>query len=170
MGLFAVKPVTVKSGNASVLKQSSIALLEIDFSATKVGAQTIDEYLQRRGSDFVRDWPQDQATAAHYFSKQFNRRNSKGMRVDTDVTETAYKMVIRVKSLDMGNPAGFLFSPSSKTGGVIIKGIVDIIDMRTNEIVCVLDINRVQGEGTFAESIRLALAFQELANWMCRVK
>ena len=171
ISLFAGKPVTVKSGDLSVLKKSSTAFFEIDFSATKVGTQPIDEYLKGRGDDFVRDWPQDKVIAANYFYAQFNGCNKKGMQITPDDRGVDYKMVIHVKTLDMGNPAGIFvpFAPAN-AGGVIIDGTVDIIDMNTNAVVCTLNIDGVKGDGYPSESIRLGLAFSELASCMCKLK
>ena len=86
VNLFADNPVSVKSGDVSVLRRPSKALLEFDYSATKVGDQTLDEYLQGRGDDFVRDWSQDRETAASYFKRYF-----KGMKLFASFMWMKYK-------------------------------------------------------------------------------
>lgn len=170
VNLFAGKPLSVKSGEISVLKKTSIALLEIDYSSTKVGTLTLDEYLKKRGDDFVRDWPQDKAKAALYFKERFNSKN-KGMQVTTESTDVTYKIVIHVNSLDMGNGAGtFLPFSSAKAGGVIMTGTIGIIDMKTNEVVCLLSVNEVKGLGHPSETIRLGLMYFELATTICKLK
>ena len=170
VNLFAGNSVSVKSGNSSVLKESSKALLEIDYSTTKVGNETLDEYLQRRGDDFVRDWPKDKEFAATYFKERFNKK-SKGLQLTTDVSTVSYKIVIHVNSLDMGN-GGSAFVPfsSAKAGGVIITGTIDIIDIKTNEVVCTLNVDEVKGVGHPSETVRLGAMYFELATQICKLK
>jgi len=168
--VIAGNPVSVKSGENSVLKNASKALLEIDYSATKVGDETLDEYLKRRGDDFVSSWPQDKATTATMFKERFNKK-SKGMKLGTDATDISYKFVIHVNSLDMGNGASAALPFSSaKAGGVIMSGTIDIIDVQTNEVVCILSVDNVKGDGTFSETTRLGLMYIELATSICKLK
>ena len=171
VNLFAGNPVSVKSGSGSVLKQSSKALLEIDYSATKVGDQTLEEYLQGRGEDFVRDWPQDKETAASYFKKYFNKKN-KGMKLTTDVAEASHKIVIHVNKLDMGNAGGVFYSSvfAPKAGGCSMIGTIDVIDMSSNETACVLYVDEVQGVSVLSETLRLGLMYNELAVRICKLK
>ena len=168
--LFAGNPVSVKSGKSSVLKESSTALLEIDYSTTTVGKQTLDEYLKSRGDDFVRDWPRDKEVTATYFKERFNKK-SKGLHLTTDASAASYKVLIRVNNLDMGN-GGSAFVPfaSAKAGGVIMTGTVDIIDLKTNEVVCSISVDEVKGLGTPSETARLGLMYFELATQICKLK
>jgi hypothetical protein len=166
--LFAGNPVTVKSGDISVLKSPSIALLEVDWSATKVGDQTLEAYLQGRGEDWVRDWPRNKETAASYFKPRFNKK-SKGMKVTNDESVATHKMVIHVKSMDVGNPWGTFFGPP-KAGGVIMIGTVDIVELATNRVLCVLYVDEVKGQGTMSETERMGLMFDMLATKICKLK
>ena len=170
VNLFAAKEVSVKSGTVSVLKNSSKALWEIDYSNAKVGDKTLDEYLQSRGEDFVKDWPRDKEIAANYFRDRFNKKN-KGMKLTEEVSAASHKIVIRVNYLDMGNGASFLMPyASAKAGGCIMSGTIDIIDIKTNEVVCVLNVDKVKGNGTFSETIRLGLMYFELATLISKLK
>jgi hypothetical protein len=177
VNVFAAKPVSVKSGDISVLKKPSKALLEIDDSAAKVGDQTLAEYLESRGGDFVRDWPKDKGAASINFAALFNKKNKKGMQLpslgdlETIDSDATYKMVIRISSLDMGNGAS-AFTPmgSRKAGGCIMSGTADIVDLKTNEVVCTLNIDKIKGLGTFSEAARLTLMFRELATSICKLK
>jgi hypothetical protein len=167
------KPVTVESGNISVLKSPSKALLEIDYSAAKVGEKTFDEYLKGRGDDFVRDWPEDSKKAATNFATRFNKKNKKGAQIlfplTEDVADAAYKLVIRVESLDMGNASGINPFASIDAGGVIMSGAVDIVDVKTNEVVCTLKVNEVKGIGHVSETVRLGMMYFELATLICKL-
>jgi len=171
VNVFAGNPVSVKSGDISVLKNQSNAILEIDYSNTKVdNKETLDEYLKRRGDDFVKDWPKDKETAANYFIGRFNNKN-KGMQLLMEpATNANYKIVIHVNNLDMGN-GGSTFNPyaSPKAGGVIMTGTVDIVDMKTNKIVCTLTVDEVKGLGHVSETTRLGLMYFELATIICKL-
>jgi len=170
--LFAEKnPVSLKSGSISVLKTPSEALLEVDYSEAKVGDKTIDEYLQERGEDFVRDWTQDKEQAASQFKRYFNKKN-KGMKLTADEALASYKLVIRVQKLDMGKATGaiFLTFAPATAGGCIMTGTIDIIDLRTTEVVCNFFIDEVQGVGNFSETMRLANMYVALADYLCRLK
>ena len=165
--LFAEKnPVSLKSGSISILKTPSEALLEVDYSEAKVGDKTIDEYLQERGEDFVRDWPKDKELAVSQFKKLFNKKN-KGMKLTTDESVVSYKFVIRVEKLNMGTATGLTLWGA---GGCIMTGTIDIIDLRTNEVVCNLYIDEVQGVGNFSETTRFVYMYIQLAAQLCKLK
>jgi hypothetical protein len=171
--LLAGKPVTVKSGKASVLKTPAKALLEIDYSNTKIGKQPLEEYLKAKGDDYVRDWPSETATAASYFTSTFNKKN-KGIKLTTDETSASYMILIRVKYLDMGNAGSFFVTMavggSNKAGGVIMSGTVDIIDLKTNEVACVLYVDEIKGESYPKEDIRMGMMYSELAKRISKLK
>jgi hypothetical protein len=166
--LFAGNPITVKSGSISALKSPVKALFEVDWSATKVGDQTLDTYLQGRGPDWVRDWPRDKETAASYFKTRFNKK-SKGMKITSDASVATHKMLIRVKNLDVGNPVSAFFGPP-KAGGVIMIGTIDIIDLATNQVLCVLYVDEVKGQGTLSETARIGMMYDVLAKKLCKLK
>ncbi|MDR2684788.1 MAG: hypothetical protein LBB53_05355 [Prevotellaceae bacterium] len=151
------------------MKKPKKAALEVDYSNAKVGNQTLNDYLQTRGDDFVRDWPSDKAQAETAFMTQFNTK-SKGLKLTADA-DVVYKMVIRVKYLDMGNSAG-IFMPfaTAKAGGCIMSGTVDIVDLQTKSIVCTLSIDKVKGKGIPSESIRLQNMFVQLAKSIVKAK
>ena len=172
VNVFAGNPVSVKSGDISVLKNPSNAILEIDYSNTKVGNETLDEYLKGRGDDFVKDWPRDREVAANYFIGRFNKANKKGMQLIMGAANGSYnyKIVIHVNNLDMGNGSGtFVPYASAKAGGVIMSGTVDIIDMKTNKVVCTLNVDEVKGLSGASETVRLGLMYFELAASICKL-
>ena len=170
VSLFAVNSVTVKSGKSSVLKTSAKASLEVDYSATTIGDQALDEYLQARGDDYVKNWSKDTEYAAKYFKERFNKKN-KGLKIAPDPSEAAYKIVIHVQNLNMGN-SGSAFVPfaSSKAGGIVMTGTVDIVDIQLNEVVCTLEVDQVKGVKHVSATVRMGLMFMELATKMCAIK
>jgi len=167
---FAANTVSVASGKSAVLKESSKALLEVDYSATTIENLPLDEYLQKRGEDYVKNWPKDTDYAAKYFIDRFNKKN-KGLKIVSNQSEASYKIVIHVQELDMGN-SGSMFIPyaSAKAGGIIMIGTVDIVDIKSNEVVCTLAVDQVKGGAHVSATVRMGLMFMELATKMCAIK
>ena len=174
MTLFAAKRVplvTVASGDASVLKKPSTAILEIDFSDTKIGEETMEEYQQRRGEDFIRDWQEAMASTYITFIKFFNKKLKKGIQLTAEETKVAYKMIIHVNYLNMGDSFSLWIPYSStKAGGLLMKGTIDIIDMETNNVVCILNVDGVKGVGVPRVKDRLQSMFNYLADNIYIVK
>ena len=172
--LIGGNPVSVKSGNVSVLKEVSKALLEIDYSEAKVGKLLFDEYLKEQGEDYVRDWPRESETAISYFRERFNKK-SKGIKLTTDESVTSYKILIRPKTIDMGNAGSYFVSmaigvASNKAGGVIMCGSIDIIDLKTDQVVCSLYVDDVKGKSHYKDAIRMGYMYDELAKKICKLK
>ena len=169
--LFAAKPVTVVSGDVSVLKKASLALLEIDFSNAKVGDVTMEEYQNRRGTDFIIEWP-DVVQSTHLaFVKFFNNKNQKGLQLTTEAIGVSYKMVINVSYLNMGDSfSGLIPYSSRKAGGALMNGFIDIVDVKTNKVVCALDVIGLKGKGYLDQKTRLRSVFEYLADNMYKLK
>jgi len=178
VALFAAKPVTVQSGNISVIKKPSIALLEINFSDTKIGNETLDEYQTRRGKVFIREWKAVGETTKISLPRFFNRTNKKGMQLTTEAVDASYKFIINVHDLNMGDShsgtiaqfANPWFIGAGKAGGVLMKGTIDIVDMKTNNVVCRLNVNGIKGKGNISFEHRFHSMFNYLAQTMCRIK
>lgn len=167
---FAGSSLSLKSGDASVLKEKTSTSLEIDYSAATVDGQSLEAYLQSRGDDFVRDWPQDQITAKNYFLGQFNRK-SKGLNIVNEGSVSKYKMVIHVKEMDMGNGgASFVPFGGAKAGGVIMSGTLEIIDIESNKNVCEFEIDEVKGMGHVSETVRIGMMYFQLATDLVKYK
>ncbi|MBP5346999.1 MAG: hypothetical protein J6Y99_12380 [Bacteroidales bacterium] len=162
----------VTSGNASLLKQDAKAVVIFDYANTKVGDKTLNEYLQSRGADFVKDWPQDSQKAVDYFAVFLNtkHKNGKGITVGTeDVSK--YKMIFHVADLDMGNGGGmFIPFASAKAGGVIVNGTLELIEIATGKTVLTVDAHDVKGTSHVSETVRLGLAYGELAKMVAKLK
>ena len=170
VSVFAANTVSVASGKSAALRESSKALLEVDYSATTIDGQPLDEYLQKRGEDYVKNWPKDTEYAAKYFTDRFNKKN-KGLKIVSDESDASCKIVIHVQKLDMGN-SGSMFIPyaSAKAGGVIMVGTVDIVDIKSNEVVCTLAADQIKGGAHVSTTVRMGLMFMELATKMCAIK
>ncbi|MDR0895170.1 MAG: DUF4421 domain-containing protein [Prevotellaceae bacterium] len=165
---YAANPVSVKFGNPSIFKQRVKAVIEFDYSNAKVGKKDLNTYLKDRGENFVRDWPQDKITAGNLFITQFNKKNKDGLQIVANTETATYKIIVHVQDLDMGNPASSFipFSPA-KSGGCIMSGIIEIMDINANNIVCSLSVNKVKGMKSVSETSRIGLMYYDLAKCVC---
>jgi len=169
--LFAGKPVTVKSGNISVLKESSTAHLEIDFSNAKVDNKSLAEHLRNSKDESLKDLNDAKGMAEFYFTARFNNYSGKRMYIKEDVQDVDYKIVVRVSSIDVGNDAGaFIPYAPATAGGMALFGTVDIIDMNTKNVVCTINVENLKGESSPSIRLRMILAFQQLAESMRKLK
>lgn len=164
----AYTAVTFKAGDPSCLLRKTTTTFEVDYSKLRVTNYDNlgwDAYLQRRGNDFVRDWPSDRRKAESYFTIRFNRK-SDFLRITEGSAD--YKMVLRIATIDVGNAAG-AFNPwaSAKAGGAILNGTIEMYDARTNNLLCVLNVIDAKGAGTPSETTRLGLMFSEAAGDLC---
>ena len=177
VAMFAAKPVTVQSGDVSVIKKPSIALLEINFADTKVGNETLDEYQTRRGKVIIREWKAVIASTKVSLPRFFNKKNRNRMQLTTEAVDASYKFIIHVNELNMGdsfsgtiaalaNPFGF----AGKAGGVLMNGTIDIIDMKTNNVVCRLNVNGIKGKGNVSLEHRFHSMFNYLSQTICGLK
>ena len=79
---------------------------------------------------------------------------------------------MHVDKLDLGSTAVAMFVPtfSRKTGACEVSGTVDIIDQKTGETVCVLEISKLRGVATRAfevassETRRRGLTYKKMAQ------
>ena len=167
---YAGDEISLKSGNPKVLYDNSKATLEIDYSKTMVKKETLKEDLNRRGADFVKDWPDDSKKAREFFIVRFNKKNKNGMQIiETEGKSAPYKIILHVSYLDMGS-GGSAFNPwaSAKAGGVIMNGTLDIVDVNKNMLVCSMSADDVKGIGHPSETVRLGACYFELATRMLK--
>lgn len=160
---FAGNPVIVKSGNVDVIKQHVGAILEFDYSKTKIEGKELHAYLKDRGGDVAKDWPSDNEKAKSYFVQEFNKKNDKGMFVSTE-TNSPYKIIVHVSTLDLGNTAASFLSFSAKGGGAIMTGTIDIVNAKTNKSECTLEITELKAISHPSEVIRRGLLYASLAK------
>ena len=161
--------VSFKSGDPSILLKKVGITYEIDWDHARVTNHDNllwQQYLKKRGADFVRDWPKDRKQAEKYFTVRFNNKSDYMQIVDGGKGE--YKMIVRPKTIDVGN-GGSSFNPwaSAKAGGVVINGTIDFLDTRTGKVVCVLNIVEAKGAGAPSETVRLGLTLNEIAGDIC---
>ena len=161
--------VNLRSGDPKVLLQNVTIGFEVDWDHARVTnweGLLWPQYLQKRGEDFIRDWPKDREKAESYFTVRFNKK-SDYMRIDQQNTNAEYRMIVRIASIDVGN-GGSTFNPwaSAKAGGVIINGSIEIRD-RAGNLLCVMNIIEAKGIGHMSETVRYGLALMNIAGDLC---
>ena len=166
--LFA-NPISLKSGNLSVLKQNTTASIEIDFSATKIDDMPFEEFVKENESKFRGGFYPIHND--HYINGFFNTfKKNKGMKPLKNTTNAPYKIVIRVNSFRAGSGVGAVVGgglATQKSGGAHMDGTVDIVDVSTNEVVCTLNFENLKGKSAVLLTDRFAWVFYELGKQMC---
>lgn len=160
--------VSFKSGDPSILLKKVGITYEIDWDHARVTNYDNvlwQQYLKKRGDDFVRDWPKDRKQAEKYFVVRFNKKSDYMQIVESGSGD--YKMVVKPATIDVGN-GGAVFNPwaSAKAGGVIMNGTIEFRN-KAGKVVCVLNIINAKGVGTASETIRLGLTLSEIAGDIC---
>ena len=92
--------VSFKSGDPSILLKKVGITYEIDWDHARVTNHDNllwQQYLKKRGADFVRDWPNDRKKAEQYFTVRFNKKSDYMQIVDGGKGE--YKMIVRRPSM-----------------------------------------------------------------------
>ena len=169
---FAKDYVFVTSGDVSVLKnKANTVFVQFDYTQALVEGINFFEWQKKRGEEWVRDWPKDEAEINEFFLKYFNKKNKKGMKAISTPELATHKMIITPSQIDMGNTGG-MFVPgfNPKTGGAILWGKVEILDNQTGATVLTLGIDEVRGNSGWSESQRLKLAVYDLAGELADVK
>ena len=151
--------ITVVSGDPSILKTPGTAKIVFNYAKTYVGedgarTQTLNQYLKSRGSDYVRDWPDDHKQAEEWFVKRFNKMNKKGLTIATSGTKYIVEVI------------GF----NSKAGGVIMWGDILVKDAKGKKVLLKLRADGIKGKASPSETMRLGLCYMDLAGRIAKLK
>ena len=173
--LFAGGSIKVVSGDASILKSAEVAKVIFNYDKTYVGedgakTQTLKQYLKSRGSDFVRDWPEDHKKAENYFVIRFNKKNKRGLTLSENGSGTKYIFEVKMDVLDMGNAAGAFVGFGAKAGGVIAWGDITVKDARGKKVLLKLRFDDIKGKAHPSETMRLGLCYMDLATRLAKIK
>lgn len=153
--------VEVISGDGKVMQEAGkTATLVIDYSNTKVEGEPLKQNLQKRGDEFVRDWPKLDEASKKTFVENFNKRNKKGLQI-VEEGDADYKIKFIVDKLDFGNTGtAVVFGGFGSAGGAEVTGTIVVTDKAGKEVVK-YDIHEVRGGGTtdFTEGKRMASCY-----------
>ena len=95
--------VTFNSGDPTILLKEAYISYEFDWDHARVTNHDNllwNDYLRKRGDDFVKDWPKDRKKVEEYFTIRFNKKSDFLQIKDKS---PVYKMIVRPKTIDVGN-------------------------------------------------------------------
>lgn len=162
---------TLQAGTANAIWTLGSAYFETYYSEATVEGTPWDQWLQKKGDDYVRDWPSDKQKVDTYFMNRFNKKTKKkgGLRLQNDNPADAYHFIIHFTDIDMGNIGGgvvasvFLGGFAKKSGGVNFKsGYIDIVEAATGKVVCRMSFKDVKGDSGLNMTAQLILALEDL--------
>ena len=138
-------------GDASVLKDKhKVYELFVDFSQAEIveydksfnverSFGSIGEYNESHGEDYVRDWSGELGLMTHSTGKSL----SNALRIEISGDKKAdYRIVLKIGQFDFGH---FVFLGSTKDGGTVTKGLLEVYDTTNDEAVAVFDVNYLRG-------------------------
>lgn len=162
--MLADSKIILKSGDVSIFSEAAKAIVVFDYSKAKIeGKETsLEDYIEQKGPKYELKWDQAQEMSHKDFVKRFNKKNT-GLQLYMDSTkESKYKIVITVRTIDMGNSAKSFIPVGSKTyGGTTLFGRIYVQDLKGNNL-CELRFIDIQGLGAPALQARLLFAYQQL--------
>lgn len=156
LSLFAGGQLKVKSGNTSVLKQNSVATLEMDFSETIFGKK--ENFNTWCGADYESRVELMNET----FYNSFNAQKW-GMKISKDA-EAAYKIVVKWTKFDhvIG---GMVWGQMYMEG----YGTIDVIDLSTGKSVLSFEIKKDRGKADFVENDRFVSLIECVVKDMAKL-
>ncbi len=72
-----------------------------------------------------------------------------------DPKSAKYKFVVRVELIDMGNGVASQFGMNVKNGGAILKGTVELIEIKTGKKLATFGVDYAKGWGNISQETRL---------------
>lgn len=153
--------ILLKSGDVNVFSENVNVQVVFDYSKAKIMAKdmTLEDFIEQKGYKYEQNWEMAQNMSHKDFIKRFNKKNG-SFKIGADSTaSTKYKMIIQVRTIDMGNTAKSLLPVGRNTdGGVILQGRIYIKDTKGNEV-CQLRFTDIKGLGSTSIQSRMLQAY-----------
>lgn len=167
---YADSKITLKSGDISVFEKTTYAQVVFDYSKAEIEdkEESLDDFIEKKGYKYENNWELAQKMSHKDFIKRFNKK-SVGLKLNSDSTEeTKYKVIISVRTINMGNTAKSLIPfGSKKGGGLSMFGYIYVKDHQGNKL-CSLRFSDIQGLGEPSIIARLIATYEELNNTLQR--
>ena len=144
----------VKSGNlATMLQKDKTAALKIDFSKAKMANLSKKELKETLFMDFLKEsdpetyqiWDKHAKECYDFFAERWNDDKASA-KIDDDKSAD-YTINVKFDYIDIGNGAAATWSWSRKSGGVMMRGTVQVTDANGNDV-CTVDVNDFRGNST----------------------
>lgn len=173
------KPLTIKEGSISVLKEAATAVLITDYSETYVGKNgalttPLADFLKERGEEHVNDWPKDVKKSTTFFIREFNKKNRRGLQFveEEEGSAAQYHMELKIEKMDWGMSGLSAISPvlAPKAGGYVIWGELILKKVEDESVVATIAIDNLKGKGGIGDATRLMFLYQELSIELLKLK
>jgi len=144
----------VKSGNlATMLQKDKTAALKIDFSKAKMANLSKKELKETLFMDFLKEsdpetyqiWDKHAKECYDFFAERWNDDKASA-KIDDDKSAD-YTINVKFDYIDIGNGTAATWSWSRKSGGVMMRGTVQVTDANGSDV-CTVDVNDFRGNST----------------------
>jgi len=144
----------VKSGNlATMLQKDKTAALKIDFSKAKMANLSKKELKETLFMDFLKEsdpetyqiWDKHAKECYDFFAERWNDDKASA-KIDNDKSAD-YTINVKFDYIDIGNGTAATWSWSRKSGGVMMRGTVQVTDANGSDV-CTVDVNDFRGNST----------------------
>ena len=155
----AVAKVKVVSGSSACLKEKAIAVVEFDYSeATFDKDQSYESWCGE-------DYEERVERSTEEFIKSFNEK-SKGLQINNNDTTAKYRIIVKVNDCDQN--MGF----SCSWGQFQFKssGVITIVEIATNEVVCTLEVDEEKGGCDYTPVDRISECFGSIGYALAKQK
>lgn len=145
--------IKVINGNASVLKEKSVALVEFDWEgATWDNEKSLEE---QWSNDYATIISESEAT----FIAQFNKKNKKGLQLSDSIEDSPITISVKITNADKHWSWGMVTS---------IWGTIAVL--KDGQEVLKVKLTKIEGEGDNSADDSVARCFLEIANKFVKVK
>jgi hypothetical protein len=161
---------TLLSGTPEfIFTSGKFACVEFDYSNALVKNLPLEDYLDSKGEDYKKDWPDIQKGAEQKFVEKFNDENKDGMLILSNVKRASYKIIVHVNNLNLRKISiakTVLLGPAGQNGSINISAVIDIIDISNNNTLCQYQADNISGSTSykFSEASRVAASYGEVAE------
>lgn len=167
LGLFAVNPITLVSGDIDRFKQESVANVVIDDHNPTLDRinKTAEVYYKEQSEEKYAAFTSDLERAHLSFRTYFNEKKPSEikMRFADSHKNAEYTLHIAVSLMSIG-----FFGVLPRNGGTAIYGTMELVDNATGETVCTLDFENVKGYMAPKFRDRAISSYRYLADWLIK--
>jgi len=136
------------SGDADVLKQNTKTITVVfDYDSTEIEGVSKAEYFKKRGekdANYAKDFDEQSEECRGWFIDRWNSESQMTRMQKTGPTD--YTMNVKFSSYDLGNSLAAHFGTifNAKAGGVIMSGIIEVVDNATGQVVCTMEMDELK--------------------------
>ncbi|MBQ6689855.1 MAG: hypothetical protein IJN02_11580 [Bacteroidales bacterium] len=160
-------PVRLESGSLDVFVNGGTYNMVFDYSNLSVEGTPIADFLASKDDKFRNDWETLILPESENFACSVPMLATKQKLTPLQAGTPDYTFKVVMGDIYLGN-AGQMFNPfsSATAGGAILNAKMYVVDNATNEVVCVLLVDEVQGVSAFSDKDRLIVAWNTVGAFL----